>query len=375
MDRYSGRIDSDTSWSGDILLEGDIYVEPGVTLTIKPGTRIFFSGGEIKTEIQRLRRVEGATYDIFSPERIEIICAGDIIARGTEENPITLSAPPANPERGGGFNFVGNRSTSALEFVHIKGGYIGVRVYDSRAPIMENLTVTGNTAGGIGFWDTSSAVIKDSYVYGNKYGIGAADGTRVDISGGVIKNNRASGVFMEGYSRGRISGLNISGNDIGVALGHEARVEVEKSTLTANGSGIGVWQSALLEAENNYFARNITGMIAVDSSTPVVKNNLFEENGGGITFADSAAGKVEGNSFNRHGPGIIVSGRSSPEIIANTFRANRYGIRNEGNSRASIIRNSLMGNEVAVLFRDHSRPRMEDNSFEENTNDTIDSRY
>ena len=35
-------ISEDTTWSGNILLAGDVYVEPGVTLTIAPGTIVRF---------------------------------------------------------------------------------------------------------------------------------------------------------------------------------------------------------------------------------------------------------------------------------------------------------------------------------------------
>ncbi len=38
-------IDTDTTWRGDILIEGNVAVAPGITLAITPNTRVLFSKG------------------------------------------------------------------------------------------------------------------------------------------------------------------------------------------------------------------------------------------------------------------------------------------------------------------------------------------
>ena len=35
-------LEQDTVWSGSLLISGDVYVPPGVTLTIRPGTVVKF---------------------------------------------------------------------------------------------------------------------------------------------------------------------------------------------------------------------------------------------------------------------------------------------------------------------------------------------
>ena len=43
-------IDKDTTWSGNIIIGGDIYIPPGVTLTIAPGTIIKFKKIDEKSD-------------------------------------------------------------------------------------------------------------------------------------------------------------------------------------------------------------------------------------------------------------------------------------------------------------------------------------
>ncbi|MGM0568715.1 MAG: right-handed parallel beta-helix repeat-containing protein [Elusimicrobiota bacterium] len=373
-ERVSGTISEDTYWNGRVLLEGDVYVQRGVTLTILPGTRIFYSKGEIKNQTQHLRRVEGRVYDVFSSDRVEIIASGDIVAKGTPQEPVVLRAPADMPERAGGFNFIGSKSTSSLTNVNIFGGYIGVRLYDSRAPEIKNIRIDSCIAGAIGGWDRSGVLVKDSFVKGNKYGIGASDAVQMRIEKTRIKNSGAAGVFFEGYSSGSVVGCDISGNDIGAAFGHESSARIESSTIAANGSGVGVWQEASPHIDNNYFRGNLNGSISADSSAGVFTNNMFIKNGGGITLTDDSAGRISENVFRENGPGIIVSGNSAPVINNNEFYANRYGIRNEGNSRADIYANTFRENHIALMLSAYSRPNYRGNFYEENTNDTVDSR-
>jgi len=72
-------IDKDTTWSGNIIIGGDIYIPPGVTLTIAPGTIIKFKKIDEKSD-QNL-------FDIDSPyyPEAELIIRGKLIAKGTPD--------------------------------------------------------------------------------------------------------------------------------------------------------------------------------------------------------------------------------------------------------------------------------------------------
>ncbi|MCB0306133.1 MAG: hypothetical protein KDI38_20400, partial [Calditrichaeota bacterium] len=70
---YSGEIDRNTRWFGRIVLEGDIVVPKGVTLSIEPGTRILIQAAGDKTRSGK------------DPEKIEIIVNGTLLANGLEK--------------------------------------------------------------------------------------------------------------------------------------------------------------------------------------------------------------------------------------------------------------------------------------------------
>jgi len=73
-----GKLKENQTWRDDIYLVGDVIVPKGITLTIEPGTRIFF-----------------AEYDILQSgndtEQTEILVDGELQANSSEENPILVS--------------------------------------------------------------------------------------------------------------------------------------------------------------------------------------------------------------------------------------------------------------------------------------------
>ncbi|MFC1525759.1 right-handed parallel beta-helix repeat-containing protein [Candidatus Latescibacterota bacterium] len=82
----AGHITSDTTWSGQVDVDGDIVVEPGITLTIAAGTEVTFHLGD--------RRVGG-----FDPGRCELIAYGDLVVEGDVAAPVTLRSGAARPGR------------------------------------------------------------------------------------------------------------------------------------------------------------------------------------------------------------------------------------------------------------------------------------
>lgn len=90
-----GYIEKDTVWTKEnspYILSGDIVVKTGVTLTIKPGTRIEF--------IPNIDTFGGGWYDgISASARCEIIIDGGfLIAEGTPTEPIIFTSYAENPK-------------------------------------------------------------------------------------------------------------------------------------------------------------------------------------------------------------------------------------------------------------------------------------
>ncbi len=73
----TGNISSDTTWTGNVLLDGDIVIEPGATLTLAAGTQVSFNSGDA--------RAAG-----FDPTRGEFIVYGELIVDGTASDPVRI---------------------------------------------------------------------------------------------------------------------------------------------------------------------------------------------------------------------------------------------------------------------------------------------
>ncbi len=66
--KFSGHISQDATWSGAVIVDGDIFVDNGTTLTIDPGTYVEFQG-HYKLDVQGRLLAEGTATDsiTFTP--------------------------------------------------------------------------------------------------------------------------------------------------------------------------------------------------------------------------------------------------------------------------------------------------------------------
>ncbi len=114
-----GLISGDTGWSGNIRITGDVYVEPGVTLEILPGTHILVAAN---SDVQNLFGADscgGTGFDLRtgilsgSPfcgvntgeplrdegNHVSIVVDGTLLAIGEPGNRITIESDAATPSR------------------------------------------------------------------------------------------------------------------------------------------------------------------------------------------------------------------------------------------------------------------------------------
>ena len=100
----TGLIDQDENWDGVIRITGDLSIQQGVTIIIKPGTIVFVSA---RSDDQHTGAP--APKDNYNPKdpvkdenyvqnRVEIFNHGSLIARGTEEQPIIITSNASNPQ-------------------------------------------------------------------------------------------------------------------------------------------------------------------------------------------------------------------------------------------------------------------------------------
>ena len=97
--RISGPLlDGDTTWSGDVLVDGDVIVPFGTTLTIAAGSRIYFSLTDHRHDayfpIWTGNNYHSNAY-FGSRGKVELRVEGELIVEGTESEKVIFA--PANP--------------------------------------------------------------------------------------------------------------------------------------------------------------------------------------------------------------------------------------------------------------------------------------
>ncbi len=157
VEKLKGSIGEDTTLSAknDYLLQGNVFVEPGVTLTIEPGTKIM---GE---------KASTATLVVKPGARID--------ARGTADKPIVFTSQGEKGDRAagdwGGVILLGKAP------VNVPGGKAGV----------EGITGEGTEYGGDDAEDNS----------------GVLEYVRIEFSGILLsENNEVNGLTLAGVGSG-----------------------------------------------------------------------------------------------------------------------------------------------------------------------------
>jgi len=116
----TGAITTDTTWTENTLITGDVVITDGVTLTITPGVTIFFAANS-----------DDQAGGVWT-DKAEIQVRGALIAQGTITDPIyfTSNAPVPAPEDWGGIVIRKNSVSSSLDKCLLQYATYGVYLYN-----------------------------------------------------------------------------------------------------------------------------------------------------------------------------------------------------------------------------------------------------
>jgi hypothetical protein len=280
-------ISKDTTWSGNILLAGDVYVEPGVTLTIEPGTVVKFKRID-ETSDQNL-------FDIDTPyyPQAELIIRGRLIAKGTAKNKIIFTSAEidARPADWGAVNFLGTEEDNVIEHNKIMFGYNGVHAHGSSLRISHSEFVRNGvgvsfkseeeTPGVEWFGKRSNVTITDSVFTGNKGGIGFRNSNSL-IKHNEIRENKFFGIFPKENVSGEVSRNEITGNKKGVYLYQVKGLKLSYNNIYDNADyniSVAEAQDFDINAPNNWF-----GTINRDKIEEMIFDKNDDPDLGRVTF-------------------------------------------------------------------------------------------
>jgi len=175
----SGSISEDITLAGSWVVESDLTIASNATLTIKPGSALFFDSG------------------------CSMTVYGELIAEGTEAYPIVFSAANSNPSSSDwdGITLESGSDGSLLSYCKVEYAQTGVTIYESDV-VIQNSWIENNY-NGIYLEGILSPLIQNNKIISNDYyGVTCEWGGSPIFYDNTISENRY-GVDFNGYTHAR----------------------------------------------------------------------------------------------------------------------------------------------------------------------------
>jgi len=189
-------INKRTTWSGTIIVEGDITISKNARLSIEPGTRILFRPGVDKTSGGK------------DKTRSEIIVEGILIVKGQLDNKVTFTSAAVQPRMGDwyGIQLLNTKDISIIDYCVIEYGYNGISLKKSN-PLIRNSQIRLNYNTGILSEVKAEPIISKNIISENGYaGIIASLGSKPVLTNNLISLNQI-GVIAFSLSQPNLGNL------------------------------------------------------------------------------------------------------------------------------------------------------------------------
>lgn len=284
-------ITRDTVWQGDILLRGDVRVEPGATLVIEPGTTVKF----VKINEFGPEKLSKDKNDHFP--RAELVIRGRLLAQGLPGSPVVFTSAEKKPAVAdwGAVNFIGSRD-NLLEYCEFSYGHTSVHCHSAQV-VVSHCTFQHNGVA-MGQKNVKTIAMKSyvpmmyNIIKDNGGGILFGGGTSPDIFHNDIRNNKFFGIYAKKSGKACIRYNNIADNGKGIILYAVKDIIIRDNNIANNTD----YSMSLLEGQVYDVKACSNWWGSADSATVQqhIRDNRQDKSLGHVDFSHNTPAPVPG---------------------------------------------------------------------------------
>lgn len=185
---YSQVLIEDTVWEGEILLEEDVLVPAGVTLTVRKNTTVKVSPARsTKTDPE------------YMSSLTEITVRGSFVVEGTSGNPVTFRSNPTEENDDQWAGIIIDGGNAQIVSSTIQNAESGIWVLDGSVDLRDSI-LTSNRYGFVAQKEHAEINITHTRITGNDYGLFALNGAVIQQKDTRLSENRKKDFHSQSFA-------------------------------------------------------------------------------------------------------------------------------------------------------------------------------
>ena len=329
----NSRITQDTVWStGTYVIEGQVYIDNGVTLDIRPGVVVKAKDAAALIADTGARLLAaGVTFTSFKDDSVagdtnndgasvgepgdwravSILGTGSRLTNNTFRYAGATNAAAAIYSRDTNALIQGNQITDGLTQ--------GIRIEAGVAKIIGN-TIARNSGTGIGLGNSGLAEVRGNIVTESKNGLWSSSSQSSTVADNTFSNNRDFGIGMSnGYKLNIPTGNTITGNQYAFRLAFSAIPSPEDgNTISGNTRDFVQFYGDERSSSVTFSTSIAKTYVNVDYNVDIKAGSLLQIDAGVIVkMPDNHSINVEG--------GLVITGSESESVVITSVHDDTVG--------------------------------------------------